>query len=124
MISCRPKRRWCTMVRIIDKFHDDARFEFALYWFLQASRFARYSSSGTTSLDEDLREIQGADSLFDATQKLLRRFRHEESVEIDDFLRDYGDSRFGRFMLYLLVYRNTALAWDEYSNRIGCAGVE
>ena len=33
-----------TMVSLIDKFHDDVRFDIALYWFLQASRFARYSS--------------------------------------------------------------------------------
>lgn len=113
-----------TMVSLIDKFNDDAHFDNALYWFLQASRFARYSSSGTTSLDEDLREIQSADSLFDAIQKLLRRFRHEDPVEAEDFLRDYGDSRFGRFILYLLVYRNEALDWDEHSHRIGFEGAE
>ena len=113
-----------TMVGLIDKFHDDAQFHLALYWFLQASRFARYSSSGTTSLDEDLREIQGATSLVDAVQKLLRRFRHEDPMEAEDFLRDYGDSRFGRFMLYLLIYRNQALDWDEHSHRLGFEGVE
>lgn len=113
-----------TMVSIIDKFDDDAEFKIALYWFLQASRFGRYSSSGTTSLDEDLREIQSATSLSDAVQKLLRRFRHDDPMEAEDFLRDYGDSRFGRFMLYLLVYRNRALDWDEHSHRIGFEGIE
>lgn len=113
-----------TMVSLIDKFHDDAQFHLALYWFLQASRFARYSSSGTTSLDEDLREIQAATTLIDAVQKLLKRFRHEDPMEAEDFLRDYGDSRFGRFMLYLLIYRNKALDWDEHSHRIGFEGVE
>ena len=113
-----------TMVSLIDKFDDDAQFHLALYWFLQASRFARYSSSGTTSLDEDLREIQSAVSLSDAVQKLLKRFRHDDPMGSEDFLRDYGDSRFGRFMLYLLVYRNKALDWDEHSHRIGFEGVE
>lgn len=113
-----------TMVSIIDKFDDDAEFQIALYWFLQASRFGRYSSSGTTSLDEDLREIQSATSLSDAVKKLLSRFRHDDPMEAEDFLRDYGDSRFGRFMLYLLVYRNQALDWDEHSHRIGFEGVE
>lgn len=113
-----------TMVSIIDKFDDDAKFQVALYWFLQASRFGRYSSSGATSLDEDLREIQSATSLSDAIQKLLRRFRHDDPMETEDFLRDYGDSRFGRFILYLLVYRNKALDWDEHSHRIGFEGVE
>jgi len=113
-----------TMVSIIDKFDDDAKFDKALYWFLQASRFGRYSSSGTTSLDEDLRDIQAATSLSDAIDKLLQRFRHEEPVDAEDFLRDYGDSRFGRFILYLLVYKNKALDWDEHSHRIGFEGVE
>ena len=113
-----------TMVSLIDTFHDDARFEGALYWFLQASRFARYSSSSATSLDEDLRDIQAATSLSDAIQKLLRRFRHEDPVEAEDFLRDYSDSRFGRFLLYLLIYRNKALDWDDHAHRIGFEGAE
>jgi hypothetical protein len=113
-----------TMVSIVDKFQDDARFDHAFYWFLQASRFARYSGSSTTSLDEDLRDIQGGSTLTDAIQKLLRRFRHEDPIEVDDFLRDYSDSRFGRLLLYLLVYRNKALDWDEHSHRIGFEGAE
>jgi Uncharacterized conserved protein len=113
-----------TMVSIIDKFQDDARFDHALYWFLQASRFARYSSASATALDEDLRDIHSASSLTEAIQKLLRQFRHEDPVEADDFLRDYSDSRFGRFMLYLLVYRNKALDWDEHSHRVGFEGAE
>ena len=112
------------MISLIDRFEDDARFDSALYWFLQASRFARYSSSSATSLDEDLRDIQAATSLSEAVSKLLRRFRHEDPVEPDDFLRDYGDSRFGRFILYLLIYRNKALDWDEHSHRIGFEGTE
>jgi hypothetical protein len=113
-----------TMVSLIDKFQDDPQFNIALYWFLQASRFGRYSGSGTTSLDEDLRDVQAADSLSAAVQKLISRFRHEDQLETDDFLRDYGDSRFGRFILYLLVYRKEALDWDEHSHRIGFEGVE
>jgi hypothetical protein len=113
-----------TMVSLVDKFEDDSQFGIALYWFLQASRLARYSGSGTTSLDEDLRDIQSSSSLREAIQKLLRRFRHEEPIEPEDFLRDYGDSRFGRFLLYLLVYRNKAQDWDEHSHRLGFEGVE
>ncbi len=73
-----------TIISLVDKFQDDAQFGTALYWFLQASRFARYSGSGTTSLDEDLRDIQGSSSLADAIPKLLRRFRHEDPVEPED----------------------------------------
>jgi hypothetical protein len=112
------------MISLIDRFEDDVRFDSALYWFLQASRFARYSTSSATSLDEDLRDIQAATSLSDAVSKLLRRVRHEDPVETDDFLRDYGDSRFGRFILYLLIYRRKALDWDEHSHRIGFEGTE
>lgn len=113
-----------TMVSLIDKFHDDKRFSIALYWFLQASRFARYSGSSTTSLDEDLRDIQASDSQSAAVERLTRRLRQDEPLEAEDFLRDYGDSRFGRFILYLLVYRNKALDWDEHSHRIGFEGAE
>jgi hypothetical protein len=112
------------MVSLIEKFKDDARFSSALYWFLQASRFARYSSASATSMDEDLRDIQTASSFNDAVQKLLRRFKHDEPIEKEDFLRDYGDSRFGRFLLYLLIYRNKALDWDEHAHRIGFDGAE
>lgn len=39
-------------------------------------------------------------------------------------MRDYTDSRFGRFLLYLLVYRNKALDWDGPASRIGFEGLE
>lgn len=113
-----------TLVGLVNKFKDGSEFHFALYWLIQASRWARYSSASFTALDEDLRDVEEAGSMLDAVNKLLHRFRHEEPITSDDFLRDYGDSRFGRFMLYLLVYRNRALDWDESSNRIGFEGME
>ncbi len=113
-----------TMVCLINKFSDRSHLDLALYWFLQASRLGRYSGSSTTSLDEDLRDIQEANNLNEAVQKLLRHLRHEDPIVPEDFLRDYSDSRFGRFILYLLVYRNKALDWDENSYRIGFEGVE
>jgi hypothetical protein len=45
-------------------------------------------------------------------------------LEPEDFLRDYGDARFGRFLLYLLVYRNKAKDWDDKGNRVGFEGVD
>lgn len=111
-----------TMVSLVEKFDDTADFRFAMYWFLQASRFGRYSGSGTTSLEEDLRDIQEAASLSEATDRLLRRFPHEEPIVAEDFLRDYTDGRFGRFLLYLLVYRNAALDWDDHGHRLGFEG--
>ncbi len=112
-----------TLIALLDRFRG-AAFAPALYWFLQASRFGRYSGSGTTSLEEDLRDVGEADSLGNAVSRLLRRFDHQHPLEADDFLRDYGDSRFGRFLLYLLVYRNQAVDWDERGHRIGFEGIE
>lgn len=113
-----------TMVSLVDKFHDDPNFGLTMYWFLQASRFGRYSGSGTTSLDEDLTDISSSANLAEAIQKLLSRFRHDDPITTEDFLRDYGDSRFGRFLLYLIVYRRKALDWDEHSHRIGFEGMD
>lgn len=113
-----------TMVALIDKFDSKADFKLALYWFLQASRFGRYSGSGTSSLDEDLRDIDAGTSLAETVKMLLRRFPHNEPLSKDDFLRDYGDSRFGRFFLYLLVYRNNACDWDSFGHRLGFEGTE
>lgn len=112
-----------TMLSLIEKFDDSSDFRFALYWFLQASRFGRYSGSGTTSLEEDLRDVHEASSLADAVERLVRRFPYREALSTDDFLRDYVDSRFGRFLLYLLVYRNNAQDWDEHGHRIGFEGL-
>jgi hypothetical protein len=112
-----------TMTALLDKFPDEA-FEPALYWFLQASRFGRYSGSGTTSLEEDLRDIKDESNYEDAIRRMLKRFSHNDPLDIDDFMRDYTDSRFGRFFLYLLVYRNKALDWDKAGQRIGFEGAE
>jgi hypothetical protein len=112
-----------TLISMIDRWPND-RFEPLMYWFLQASRFSRYSGSGTTTLEEDLRDVSEADSQLDAVRRLLKRFEHERPVDADDFLRDYGDSRFGRFILYLLIYRQHALDWDERSHRVGFEGKE
>ncbi|MFH0939473.1 MAG: DUF262 domain-containing protein [Planctomycetota bacterium] len=111
------------LVAMIDKYGDDKDFPIALYWFLQASRFGRYSGSGATSLDEDLRDVDACSSLKEATSHLLLRFSQKEPLSRDDFLRDYGDARFGRFLLYLLIYRNKAKDWDEQGHRIGFEGV-
>ncbi len=112
-----------TMVALSDKFPGDS-FEPAVYWFLQASRFGRYSGSSATSIEEDLRDLQDSSSLLVAVQKLVRRFTHTTALETEDFLRDYGDARFGRFLLYLLAYRNKVKDWDDKGNRIGFEGVD
>jgi hypothetical protein len=112
-----------TAVAIVERW-PDASFDSVMYWFLQASRFARYSGSGTTSLEEDLRDVSEAAAQVDAIERLLRRFEHDKPMDAEDFLRDYGDTRFGRFMLYLLVYSNAARDWDGPGHRIGFEGAE
>lgn len=112
-----------TALAIVERWPNDS-FDAVMYWFLQASRFGRYSGSGTTSLEEDLRDIAEASSQGDAIARLLRRFEHDKPLDAEDFLRDYGDTRFGRFMLYLLVYRNAARDWDGPGQRIGFEGTE
>ncbi len=110
-----------TLTALIDRFPEDP-FEPAFYWLIQASRFSRYSGSSTASLEEDLRDVADAENLRMAVQKILRRFPHDNDLTSDDFLRDYVDTRFGRFFLYLMVHRNQALDWDKSGNRLGFEG--
>jgi hypothetical protein len=107
-----------TLIALQDKFPETPSFDLPFYWFLQASRFGRYSGSGTTSLDEDLRDVGEATSVEDAVRRLLQRFQYAKTVEPDEFLRDYSDARFGPFLLYLIVYRNKARDWDQKGYRL------
>ncbi len=113
-----------TLVTIVDKFNDDANFALALYWFLQASRLNRYSSSGTSTLEEDLKLIDESATFRDAISRLLTTVDVSKPITKDDFLSDYVDFKFGRFLLYLLVYQNKAQDWDESGQRIGFDGAE
>jgi hypothetical protein len=111
------------LIALLDKFPDND-FSRIFYWFLQASRFSRYSSSSTSSMEEDLREIAESVTLAKALERLLNRIRYIPALMADDFMRDYGDTRFGRLLLYLLVLHNKAVAWDQPGVRIGFDGAE
>ena len=115
-----------TLVALANRFNTESDFDPAIYWFVQASRFSRYSGSGTTALDEDLKDVKSADSFVDAIVRLLRRMegKVKQPVDADLFKRDYTDGRFGRFLLYLMVYRNKARDWDESGTRLGFEGAE
>ncbi len=113
-----------TLVALTSRFDQEDQFQSAFYWFVQASRFGRYSGSGTTSLDEDLKDVWSAASLADAVEKLLRRMPVNQPISADEFLRDYTDGRFWRFFLYLLVWRNNAMDWDPSGGRLGFHGAE
>lgn len=111
-----------TLVALQDKFPDHPTFDHAFFWFLQASRLGRYSGSGQTSLDEDLRDLSSAPDMREAVRKLLRRIDAARPMTPEDFLRDYSDTTFGRFILYLIVWRNGARDWDERGHRLGFDG--
>jgi hypothetical protein len=108
---------------LFERFPEASRDK-ALEWMLQALRYSRYSGSATTSLDEDLREIEGASAPDEAIVKMRGRIRAIEAITAEEFLRDYSDARFGRLLLYLLAFRNKATDWDQSGNRIAFQGNE
>jgi hypothetical protein len=55
---------------------------------------------------------------------MRKRIRAIEPFSAEEFMRDYSDARFGRLMLYLLVFRNKAADWDQSGNRIAFQGTE
>jgi hypothetical protein len=112
-----------SLTALLDRFPDD-NFAPIFYWFLQASRFSRYSSSSTSSMEEDLREISDSATLTEALERLLGRIRYVPPLGAEDFMRDYGDTRFGRLLLYLMVLQNKAVDWDERGARIGFDGAQ
>jgi hypothetical protein len=70
-------------------------------------------------MEEDLKDVAESTSLKDSLERLLARIRYLPKVAADDFMRDYGDSRSGRLLLYLLVQKNAAVDWDQRQIRIG-----
>ncbi len=107
-----------TLVVLLDKYTIQ-NFDRAIYWLLQATRYQRYSGSSTTALEEDIKDIRESADFGDAISRLMKRLPKVEDITADDFMRDYGDARFGRFILYLMIYRNEARDWDKEGNRIG-----
>jgi hypothetical protein len=53
---------------------------------------------------------------------MLGRIRAIEPIGKDEFLRDYGDARFGRLLLYLLMFDKNAADWNEAGDRIAFQG--
>lgn len=112
-----------TLAAFFDKFPHAER-EGLMEWLLQALRYGRYSAAGVSSLDEDLREIEAAETDVVAVSALRRRIRDIQPFSKEEFLRDYSDTRFGRLMLYLLVFGREALDWDSTGDRIAFDGSE
>jgi hypothetical protein len=108
---------------LFDKFKDIDRTKVA-FWMMQALRYGRYSSSSTSSLDEDLREIETADTWQQALKGMLGRIRAIETMSKEEFLRDYGDTRFGRLLLYVMMFEKGAVDWDTTGDRIAFQGTD
>ena len=108
---------------LFDRFPQASR-ERVFEWMLQAQRYGRYSGSASSSLDEDLKEIENAANADEAIDKMRKRIRAIEAFSAEEFLRDYSDARFGRLLLYLLAFRNKAADWDKSGNRIAFQGTE
>ena len=113
-----------TLISILDKFPEEGSFDSAFYWFIQASRFGRYSGSSSTATEEDLKDVTNGSNVVDVVSRLLKRFPASQAVEPEDFKRDYTDGKFWRFLLYLLVYKNGAQDWDKAGARLGFDGAE
>jgi hypothetical protein len=114
-----------TFVALLERFPDAPHINAAFYWFIQASRFGRYSGSSTTALEEDLKEISVSSDLLDGAARLARKIPGiAQQITADDFKRDYTDGKFWRFLLYLLIYRNGARDWDKAGTKLGFEGAE
>jgi hypothetical protein len=66
-------------------------------------------------MEKDLKEIADSATLTEALERLLARIRYVPPLTADDFMRDFGDTRFGRLLLNLLVLRNGAVDWAGQS---------
>jgi hypothetical protein len=113
-----------TLIALLDCFPEEGGFDSAFYWFVQASRFGRYSGSSATSLEEDLKEVANAPNLIEAVVGLSKHLLVSQPIDAEEFKRDYTDGKFWRFLLYLLVHKNRAQDWDKAGTRLGFDGKE
>ncbi len=86
-------------------------FDRLFHWFLLANADGRYSGAATTSLTQDLTTIQKAQDGPAAIQELHQRLRLPSTIEDARFLEYYNRDRFGRLLLYLLLFDGQATDW-------------
>jgi hypothetical protein len=55
---------------------------------------------------------------------MLGRIRAIEPMSNEEFLRDYGDTRFGRLLLYVMMFEKGAVDWDSTGDRIAFQGTD
>lgn len=96
------------------------RFNRAFHWFLIANKDGRYTTSPTTSLNEDVRAIAESSCFIKALETLNGRLRSQPEIKDEEFLNRYdrAGNRFLRLMLYLILFNRGALDWVDRT-RIG-----
>ncbi len=101
-----------------ERFGSQAHFDRAFRWFLLANADGRYSGSSATTLSQDLATIHTAATPDTALDELMSRLRVSATFEPTRFLEDYSRDRFGRLLLYLLLFKEGATDWVSKA-RIG-----
>jgi hypothetical protein len=93
------------------RFKDELSFSPAFRWFLLANADGRYSGSAVTTLTQDLATIWNGTDSAAVLDELLRPLRVSPTLEASRFLEDYSRDRFGRLLLYLLLFDREAVDW-------------
>lgn len=93
------------------RFGNEPSFDRAFAWFLLANADGRYSGSSSTTLSQDLATIHNASGGLAALDELASRLRVTSDFKADRFLEDYSRDRFGRLLLYLLIFDREATDW-------------
>jgi len=93
------------------RFGDVVPFDPVFRWFLLANADGRYSGASVTALSQDLASIRDAGDGGAAVKALLGQLRVTDTIQPDRFLTDYSRDRFGRLLVYLLLFDRQALDW-------------
>ncbi len=93
------------------RFGDSMSFDPLFRWFLLANADGRYSGASVTALSQDLASIRDAQNGEEAVSALLLQLHVIDTVQPDRFLVDYSRDRFGKLLVYLLLFDRHALDW-------------
>ena len=90
---------------------EEFHFPRALHWLLSATRDGRYSAGSTSALDEDVREIRGADSFPEALEALRQLLEIDVRVAPEEFLVRETWSRPLALLMYVTIFNRKATDW-------------
>lgn len=93
------------------RFGQSVAFDRAFHWFLLANADGRYSGSSVTTLSQDLATIRDAHDATSALDALTKELRIDVTFDATRFIEDYSRDRFGRLLLYLLLFDRDAIDW-------------